>query len=191
MLGSGVSAAPHAPPPGALRHGLARGALVKLLCAAAAALTCGLLSGCGQREEATALPTADIAPQAVVAEAAPAATATLAPSATPPPTQPPATETPAAPADPMMQYRLWMEEARAQYPYDEPIERMWTVMLCESSGDASQVSDLYYGLFQYLPDTWAGDWNPYRDQPILDARAQIFATAKAWHEGNQGWWGCY
>jgi hypothetical protein len=84
-----------------------------------------------------------------------------------------------------------MQEARAEHPYSEPIEVMWQVMLCESSGQPDQVADSYYGLFQYQQATWAGDWNPYRASPILDPRAQIFATAKAWQDGNQHWWGCY
>jgi hypothetical protein len=84
-----------------------------------------------------------------------------------------------------------MGEARVVHPYAESIEVMWQVMLCESSGEASQVFGGYYGLFQYSPDTWSGDWNPYRTSPILDPQAQIFATAKAWHDGNQHWWGCY
>lgn len=89
------------------------------------------------------------------------------------------------------QYRTWMDEAHAMYPYAESVDTMWSVMLCESSGNPDNATDTYYGLFQYSSETWAGDWNPYRDQPILDPRAQIFATAKAWYEGHQGWWGCY
>jgi hypothetical protein len=96
-----------------------------------------------------------------------------------------------SPATPEEQYRIWMEEARALHPYPEPLEAMWAVMLCESSGVADMVAGPYHGLFQYLDSTWAGEWNPYRDSPILDPRAQIFATAKAWQDGNQGWWGCY
>src|SRR4051812_25405432 len=92
---------------------------------------------------------------------------------------------------PLDQYRAWMQEARAAHPYSEPIEVMWQVMMCESSGRADQVIDSYYGLFQYQQATWAGDWNPYRASSILDPRAQIFATAKAWQDGNQHWWGCY
>lgn len=92
---------------------------------------------------------------------------------------------------PLQQYRAWMEEAHSVHPYPESVDRMWAVMLCESSGDPNLVHDSYYGLFQYQPDTWAGDWNTYRDQPILDPHAQIFATAKAWQDGYQGWWGCY
>jgi hypothetical protein len=84
-----------------------------------------------------------------------------------------------------------MQEARATHPYSEPLETMWQVMLCESSGQAEQVAETYYGLFQHQQSTWAGDWNPYRAEPILDPRAQIFATAKAWQDGNQHWWGCY
>jgi hypothetical protein len=84
-----------------------------------------------------------------------------------------------------------MEEAHALYPYPEPVEVMWAVMACESEGDAAAVGENFYGLFQYAPETWAGDWNPYRGYPILDPYAQILATAKAWHDGYQVWWiGC-
>ena len=89
------------------------------------------------------------------------------------------------------QYRVWMEEARALHPYPEPVEAMWAVMLCESEGNPDAVGENYYGLFQYAAETWAGDWNPYRDYPIFDPHAQILATAQAWHDGNQVWWsGC-
>jgi hypothetical protein len=89
------------------------------------------------------------------------------------------------------QYRTWIEQARAQYPYSETVEQMWELMLCESSGDPNLVAGQYHGLFQYTNETWQGDWNPHRDRPILDPRAQIFATAKAWQDGYQSWWGCY
>lgn len=84
-----------------------------------------------------------------------------------------------------------MEEARAAHPYAESTEQMWAVMICESAGQPEVSNGINIGLFQYHPDTWAGDWNPYRDAPITDARSQIFATAKAWQDGYQGWWGCY
>jgi hypothetical protein len=84
-----------------------------------------------------------------------------------------------------------MAEARALHPYPEPIETMWAVMICESTGNPGLVAGDYQGLFQYSSATWAGDWNLYRGQPILDPRAQIFATAQAWHDGHQRWWGCY
>jgi hypothetical protein len=92
---------------------------------------------------------------------------------------------------PLNQYRAWMEEARAVHPYTEAIDVMWEVMICESSGRADVVAGSYSGLFQYDSATWAGDWNPYRANAVLDPRAQIFATAKAWLDGNQHWWGCY
>jgi hypothetical protein len=88
------------------------------------------------------------------------------------------------------QYRAWMEQARAKHPYRESVSRMWKVMMCESRGKV-HVKGRYHGLFQYKRSTWRGAWNPYRHRPILDPRAQIFATAKAWREGHQDWWGCY
>ncbi|MFD3165520.1 hypothetical protein [Herpetosiphon sp. NSE202] len=88
------------------------------------------------------------------------------------------------------QYRAWINEARQTHPYSESSELMWNVMICESSGNPTiQGPGELIGLFQYQPSTWGGTWNPYRDQPITDPRAQIFATAKAWHDGNQQWWG--
>jgi hypothetical protein len=88
------------------------------------------------------------------------------------------------------QYRRWMEEARATHPYSETVDLMWQVMICESSGNPAAVGPGgLQGLFQYQPDTWARDWNPYRSEAITDPRAQIFATAKAWSDGNQSWWG--
>lgn len=151
-----------------------------------AALALGL-SACGQAAPARLLPTAYIV-------AAPLPTPTLPPTSTPtPPSTPLPTPTPppTLPDTAEAQYRAWMQEARQLHPYPESLEVMWAVMICESSGDPSLQSDAYAGLFQYEPGTWAGDWNPYRSQPILDPHAQIFATAKAWHDGNQHWWGCY
>lgn len=70
-------------------------------------------------------------------------------------------------------YRAWMEEARLVHPYSESLETMWAVMIGESSGDATVVAGEYHGLFQYSRATWAGTWNPYRDQPILDPRPDL------------------
>lgn len=112
---------------------------------------------------------------------------TRAPTAAPVTAAP--TDDPAATA--AGQYRSWMEEARQLHPYPESVDAMWAVMICESSGNATLVAAPYHGLFQYHGDTWSGEWNPYRAEDILDPRAQIFATAKAWQDGNQAWWGCY
>jgi hypothetical protein len=119
----------------------------------------------------------------------------------PPSTLPAAPDTPAplpisdapAPVTPLDTYRQWIHEAREQYPYADSEERMMAVLLCESSGDPAIVSPdgANHGLFQYNAATWAGDWNPYRDQSLYDAHAQIFATACAWSLGMQTQWGCY
>ena len=96
-------------------------------------------------------------------------------------------------SDTLDQYRAWMEEARRKHPYPESVERMYSVMICESGGQATIVNPAgpYTGLFQYSAQTWNDDWNEYRDEGILDPRAQIFATALAWQRGMQGHWGCY
>lgn len=92
-------------------------------------------------------------------------------------------------AEPLEQYRRWIVEARTTHPYSASADLMWDVMLCESSGDAqAEGPGGLYGLFQYSDQTWNATWNPYRDQPRTDARAQIWATAKAWSDGNEQWW---
>jgi hypothetical protein len=147
-----------------------------------------LLAACASNNAAPPLPTGTnriVAATAPVMSFATTAIPTLASSATP------ARPTAAPPATASDQYRAWMDEARIRHPYTESVEQMWEVMLCESSGKPDLVAGPYHGLFQYAQETWQGDWNPYRDRPILDPQAQIFATAKAWHDGYQSWWGCY
>ena len=92
------------------------------------------------------------------------------------------------------QYRAWIHEARQAHPYADSEERMYALMICESRGQAGLISPAgsYSGLFQYSAGTWRGVWNSYRDQSILDPRAQIFATALAWQRRMQAQWGaCY
>lgn len=93
----------------------------------------------------------------------------------------------------LRQYRAWMEEARIKYPYPQSVDKMYRVMMCESSGNAnvSSPSGTYKGLFQYHTQTWRGTWNPYRNNSIWDAKSQILATAKAWSIGMQSHWSCY
>jgi hypothetical protein len=141
----------------------------------------------------TRRPTRTAVPTRTATRTATAPGPTTAPSPTPEPTERPRpTEPPAPPpADPpsQEQLRAWLEEARATHPYAEPVASMWAVMMCESSGRPDVIAGPYHGLFQYIVETWRGAWNPYRDSPILDPRAQIFATAKAWQDGHQSWWG--
>jgi hypothetical protein len=91
------------------------------------------------------------------------------------------------------QYRAWMVEARAKYPYPQSVDKMYRVMMCESGGNAnvSSPGGTYKGLFQYHTNTWRGNWNPYRNMSLWDAKTQIFATAKAWSVGMQSHWSCY
>jgi hypothetical protein len=91
------------------------------------------------------------------------------------------------------QYRAWMLDAKRMYPYPQTIDKMWRVMMCESSGNpnASGGRGAWLGLFQYTPTTWRGSWNPYRSASIWDAKAQIYATARAWSIGMQSHWSCY
>lgn len=120
----------------------------------------------------------------------------VVPTATPRPARTPTpapTQAASAPISTSAQYRQWIEEARKAYPYTQSVDKMWSVMMCESSGNprASGGGGAFLGLFQYSPATWAGRWNPYRNESIWDARSQIFATAKAWSIGMQSAWSCY
>jgi peptidoglycan hydrolase CwlO-like protein len=66
---------------------------------------------------------------------------------------------------------------------------MYRLMMAESGGRANSVSyGLYYGLYQYSPGTWHGDWNPWRSASIFDGPAQIKATALAIHMGKGPYW---
>ncbi|GEM_PF-2268730 len=96
-------------------------------------------------------------------------------------------------ADQHSQYRTWIADAHKRYPYSESEDKMWRVLLCESSArsDAYNASGPYIGLYQYSPATWGGNWNPYRNYSIYNAQAQIYATAAAWQQSHQSWWECY
>ncbi|HEX5688535.1 MAG TPA: hypothetical protein VFX76_00945 [Roseiflexaceae bacterium] len=154
----------------------------------------GLLASCGGRATISPPPTSS-APTAPLPDPAEllASAASPMPSATPTPISTPISTPAFTPtsATAFERYRAWMAEARAQYPYEESLDSMWAVMMCESEGNPELSAGEYHGLFQYSAETWSGEWNPYRATSIFDPHAQIFATAKAWHEGNQGWWGCY
>jgi outer membrane protein OmpA-like peptidoglycan-associated protein len=121
------------------------------------------------------------------------------PPATPPAPAPVPTAAPApshhaaVDEDTLSQYHVWIAQARAKHPYTDSEQRMFDVMICESGGKASIVNPdgPHSGLFQYSTGTWKGEWNDYRSESILDAKAQIFATALAWQSGLQHQWGCY
>jgi hypothetical protein len=91
------------------------------------------------------------------------------------------------------QYRTMIADARKIHPYPESTDRMYAVMMCESNAQANIVNPAgpYTGLFQFSSATWNETWNSYRNQSMLDAKAQIFATALAWNKGMQSKWGCY
>jgi hypothetical protein len=99
----------------------------------------------------------------------------------------------AASAATIAQYKAWMADAKITYPYPQSLDKMYRVMMCESGGNAraSGGRGAWLGLYQYAPTTWRGSWNPYRGSSIWDAKAQIYATAKAWSIGMQRHWSCY
>jgi Transglycosylase SLT domain len=99
----------------------------------------------------------------------------------------------AATSSQLAQYKQWMAAAKKMYPYPQTLDKMYRVMMCESSGNPNAVSPsgTYVGLYQYARSTWRGSWNPYRNNSIWDAKSQIYATAKAWSIGMQSAWSCY
>lgn len=145
-------------------------------------------------------PVAEPAKPTPAAPATPVKPATPAPATTTAQAAPPAA-TPAASSrrrngvdeETLAQYHVWIAQARAKHGYADSEQRMFDVMMCESGGNASIVNPAgpYQGLFQYSPQTWKGDWNEYRNENVMDARSQIFATALAWSKGMQRQWGCY
>jgi hypothetical protein len=156
-------------------------------------LLVGLLAACGggtpPPPPTFAAPTAPLPDPSELLASVASPTPSASPTSEPRPTSEP--PSPSPPTTPFEQYRAWMAEARTLYPYDDSIDSMWSVMLCESGGNPDLNAGDYHGLFQYSAETWSGAWNPYRERSIYDPQAQIFATAKAWHDGQQGWWGCY
>lgn len=135
---------------------------------------------------------------ATATPAAPMSTPTPAPGAQQPaaasstPTPTPSSHRGPVDEQTLNQYRAWIHEARQAHPYSDSEARMYALMMCESRGQATLVNPAgpYSGLFQYSSATWRGAWNTYRDQSILDPRAQIFATALAFQRHMQGQWGC-
>src|SRR5437016_7006782 len=53
------------------------------------------------------------------------------------------------------QYKAWMQDARAKYPYPQSLDKMWRVMMCESGGNANAVGPhgKVVGLLQYSRST--------------------------------------
>jgi hypothetical protein len=138
----------------------------------------------GQHASANGRPQTSLAP-AAVATSAPASVSS-SPSARP------AAKGGLPDQQTLNQYRAWITQARQEHPYPDSEARMYGVMMCESKGEDALVNrGGDSGLFQFSPSLWKGTWNTYRNQSILDPKAQIFAAALAWHNHLQNQWGCY
>ena len=74
--------------------------------------------------------------------------------------------------------------------YDQPYKKLLCVAQCESSLDNCAVNrgGKTYGLFQYLNSTWKT--TPYKKKSVFDAKANAYATAWMWKEGNENQWDC-
>lgn len=72
--------------------------------------------------------------------------------------------------------------------YRQPLSDMLRVARCESSLDPYNTYAGHYGLYQFLPSTWAT--TPYRHRWIFSARYQALATAWMWSVGRRGEWAC-
>jgi uncharacterized protein YraI len=74
--------------------------------------------------------------------------------------------------------------------YDQPREDMVRVARCESNLDPYAVNSgaNNHGLFQFVPDTFAG--TPYGGYDIYDPWANANAAGWMWSEGRRGEWVC-
>lgn len=87
-------------------------------------------------------------------------------------------------------YADWINDAASKYGVDA--SRMSRMMYCESGGNANSVGGggRFYGLFQYLPSTWAGAsaGAGYTGASIFDPKAQIYTTAWKISVSGYGAW---
>jgi uncharacterized protein YraI len=73
--------------------------------------------------------------------------------------------------------------------YGQPREDMLRVARCESVLDPNAVNPAgSYGLFQFVPSTWAS--TPYADEDIFDAYASANAAGWMWSVGRRNEWVC-
>lgn len=73
--------------------------------------------------------------------------------------------------------------------YGQPREDMLRVARCESNLDPNAVNPAgSYGLFQFVPSTWAS--TPYAGYDIFDPWASANAAGWMWSQGRRGEWVC-
>ena len=78
---------------------------------------------------------------------------------------------------------------RAALHHRQPYRDMLRVAMCESSFNPYNSYVGHYGLYQYLPSTWAT--TPYRHHSIWSAKWQALATAWMWSQGRRNQWACH
>jgi len=81
----------------------------------------------------------------------------------------------------------WDIITKASEQYGVDGAKMYRVMMCESGGRANAVGAGFYGLFQYVPSTWANAsvGAGYAGASIYNPEAQIYVTA--WKVAVSGW----
>jgi len=73
--------------------------------------------------------------------------------------------------------------------YGQPREDMLRVARCESVLDPNAVNPAgSYGLFQFVPSTWAS--TPFANEDIFDAYASANAAGWMWSVGRRNEWVC-
>ena len=97
---------------------------------------------------------------------------------------------PAAPAGGYTEQEIIRIIHEAADRYGQPREDMVRVARCESGLNPNAVdpAGLYFGLFQFVPSTFAG--TPYGGYDIFDPWANANAAAWMWSEGRRNEWVC-
>jgi soluble lytic murein transglycosylase-like protein len=89
-------------------------------------------------------------------------------------------------------YENIFDSAASQYHVDPCL--MKEIVRCESgfNPNALNASSGASGIAQFMPSTYAGSWNIYKNQyPLFSAEGQIYAMALKISQGGVGSWECY
>lgn len=82
--------------------------------------------------------------------------------------------------------KCWIRKAARKY--HQPVADAMRVAECESGFDPNNSYAGHYGLFQFLPSTFAT--TPYRNRDIWSPKWNSYAAMWMWSVGRRGEWAC-